>query len=392
MRTLRQFWKKDPGLFVSCVAHVGVLIFILANFSHAPDFAPAVESVPVEVVTSDANEMMNGEKTAKQMPKPQRRVDKVAELEEHKALPPTPDARKDTPAQPSPEKANDDPGQDDKTSEKAPTPPPPPPRPVAKPVPTPPVPTPPEPPQRPTEAKAKPDPSKPDEDKADAEALDKKKDVKPPKKVAKEEPPAPPKRPEPPKKVEPKEAKKTESRKQTLDELAKLLDEAKPPKPVTKARSGNEARDAKHNDFSLDKISALLDHDAPQRKASTGRQLTSLASLGSPTAHSEKLSPSMMAQIDGWLIDHYRGCWSYFGLGASQNYVPRVRVRLSPTGALIGEPALLNPPSDPNLQSLADSAIRAANKCNPMPIPDWFKAHYDAWRDRTVRFDPKEMS
>lgn len=391
MRTLRAFWKKDPGLFVSCVAHVGVLIFILANFSRAPDFAPALESVPVEVVTSDANQMMNGEKIAKQMPKPQRRVDKVATLEDHKALPPTPDARKDTPAQPSPEKANDDPGRDDKTSDKAPAPPPPPPRPVAKPEPTPP-----EPPQRPTEAKAKPQDDKPD-DKPDAEALDKKKDVKPPKKEAKQEPPAPPKRPEPPKKVEPKEAKKvepkkTEPKKPTLDEVAKLLDEMKPAKPVTKARAGNEARDAKHNDFSLDKISALLDHDAPQRKASTGRQLTSLASLGSPTGHAEKLSPSMMAQIDGWLIDHYRGCWSYFGLGAAQNYVPRVRIRLAPNGALIGEPALLNPPNDPNLQSLADSALRAANKCNPMPIPDWFKAHYDAWRDRTVRFDPKEMS
>ncbi len=376
MEKLRALWKKDPGLVVSGGFHVLALVFLVGNFSRAPDFNPETESVPVEMVTSDQlNQIMNGEKTAKQMPKPQRRVDKVAEIEDHKPAPPLAEAKKDTPPPPSPEKANDDPGDDDKPTEKAAAvpPPTPPERPVL------PVPTPPERPVEKAEA-AKPDPEKAD---PDAEALEKK--PPPPKKVAKVIPPAPPKRPDAPHKPEPK-------RKETLDQVAKLLDTLKPPKPATKQRAGNEAKDAKHSNFSLDKITALLDHEAPQRKASTGRQLTQLASLGSPTAHAEKMSPNTMAQIDGWLIDHYRGCWSYFGLGATQDYVPKIRVRMAPDGSLMGEPALVNPPSDPNLRSLADSAIRAVNRCNPMDIPEWFKPHYDAWRDRTVRFDPKEMS
>ena len=62
-------------------------------------------------------------------------------------------------------------------------------------------------------------------------------------------------------------------------------------------------------------------------------------------------------------------------------------------GSLIGQPSLLNPPSDPNLKSLADSAIRAVNRCNPLEIPERFRPYYDqGYRQRVVRFDPKEMS
>ena len=44
-------------------------------------------------------------------------------------------------------------------------------------------------------------------------------------------------------------------------------------------------------------------------------------------------------------------------------------------------------------QSLADSALRAVNKCNPLPIPERFRPYYDqGYRQRVVRFDPKEMS
>jgi colicin import membrane protein len=379
MSTIGALWKKDPGLVLSAGAHLCAFVLLIANFSRAPDIAPVQESVPVDVISSsDLNEITNGEKTAKPLPTPQRRVDQVAEVEDHKPAPPLAEAKKDTPPPPAPEKPNDDPGEADKPNEaSSDTPPPSPPeRPDQQ------VPTPPERPAPTADATPTP-PDRPEPD--DAEALEKK------------TPPKPPKRPELVKKADTKKAepkkpdvKKTEPKKSDLDEVAKLLDKLK--KPVAKARSGNEAKEARRSNFSFDKISALLDHEAPQRRASTGQHLTQLASLGSPTAHAAKLSPSLMAQIDGWLIDHYRGCWSYFGLGATQDYVPRVRVRMAPDGSLIGKAVLLNPPGDPNLQSLADSAMRAVDRCNPMEIPDWLKPHYDAWRDRTVRFDPKEMS
>ncbi len=423
MTTLRTIWKNDPGLVVSGGAHVLALIFLLVNFERPPHLDDAIETIPVEMITTDQlNEVMSGEKTAKQMQKPQRRVDKEAELEERHPAPPLAEARKDTPPPPAPEKANDDPGPDTtppKPVAVLPPPPPPVPTPPRRPIekaapPTPPErpvekaetppPTPPERPIQKAEAPtppARPEPEKPPPPDAEAVApkppprpkREAKKEVKKPAKpvkVAKVEPtpppPPPPVRPEPPR-DEPKPQAKT------FDMVARLLDKLKPdPTPPSRPRAGNEATDQPHHDFSFDKITALLDHEAPQHKASTGRQLTQLASLGSPTSHADKMSPTMMAQLDGWLIDHYRGCWSYFGLGATQSYVPAVRVKMAQDGSLMGKPALMNPPSDPNLRSLADSALRAVNRCDPLPIPDRYKPFYSTWRDRVVRFDPKEMS
>ncbi|MBV9812472.1 MAG: cell envelope integrity protein TolA [Acetobacteraceae bacterium] len=402
MKTLRSLWKKDPGLFLSASAHVIALVFLLVNFERPPHFDDAAESIPVEMVTtSELNQVMNGEETAKQMSKPQRRVDKVADLEERHPAPPLAEAKTDTPPPPAPEKANDDPGHDDKpTPAAAAVPPPPTPTPPERPVEK--TPPPPTLPQPPAQAAGAPTPPERPDDKPppDAEAVapkppprpkvpvkrEAKKDARKPVKVAKVEPPPPvrpPVRPEPPNPEEPQP--------KPLDMVARLLDRLKPEELPKKQRAGNEAADQPHHDFSFDKITALLDHEAPQHRASTGRQLTQLASLGSPTSHAEKMSPSMMAQLDGWLIDHYRGCWSYFGLGATQDYVPAVRVKMAQDGSLMAKPALLNPPSDPNLRSLADSAVRAVNRCDPLPIPDRYKPYYNAWRDRIVRFDPKEM-
>ncbi len=53
---------------------------------------------------------------------------------------------------------------------------------------------------------------------------------------------------------------------------------------------------------------------------------------------------------------------------------------------------LINPPSDPALQSLADSALRAVRRCNPLKIPDQYAPFYDQWRGRVLRFDPEEMA
>ena len=464
--------RREPptaGFYVSGGAHALVFAGLVWGFWSPPKLEPPIETVPVEMITtSDLNEIMNGEKNAKQMPVSQRRVDKVAELEDHKDAPPTPNAAKDTPPEPTPDKLVVDPGQAEPKpleptppapvaavppppAASAPPPPPapvPPERPVEK-VETPP-PTPPVPPERPLEKAEAPPPEDkpppldaepvmppprpkvepPKEPVKHAEVKPKKEAKRPvpkppsrPVKLAKLEPtPAPPPAPLPQPKPEPKLLDRVSSLldrmkpDKPLDKVASLLDHLRPdppkpeprpvariepPKPeppkavpVERPRSGNEVKEAKpRDDFSPDKIAAMLSHEAPQRKASTGRSLAQVASLGSPTAHAEHMSPSVAAQLDGWLIDHYRGCWSYFGLGGTQDYVPTVRIHMAQDGSLIGEPSIINPPHDPNLKSLADSALRAVNKCNPLPIPERFRPYYDqGYRQRVVRFDPKEMS
>ena len=157
-------------------------------------------------------------------------------------------------------------------------------------------------------------------------------------------------------------------------------------------RAGNEAKVPPRDDFSLAKISALLDHEAPQHKASTGRALAQTASLGAPNSHAEKMSPQLQAQIDNWFVDHYIGCWHYFGTGGDLGYIPKVRVIVTADGALMERPQLINPPSNQNLRSLADSAMRAVKDCDPLPIPAWIKPHYQMWQNHVIDFDPKEKA
>jgi colicin import membrane protein len=104
------------------------------------------------------------------------------------------------------------------------------------------------------------------------------------------------------------------------------------------------------------------------------------------------MSPSLWAQLDGLLQDQYRQCWSYLGLSVQKKYVPEIHVQYAQDGALIGQPALLNPPNDPALRGLAESAMRAVHKCNPLRIPAQFMPFYDQWKGRVVRFDPDEMT
>ena len=397
--------KTDPGFLASGTLHGAALVLLIVNFASPPKMEEPSETVVVEMITaSELNQITKGEKTAKPLPTPQRRVDKVAAVEDPKPAPPLAEAKKDVPLPPSPDKPQDDPGQDDKP---VPTPPQ---RVAALPPPTP-TPTPePTPPQRPVEKveapvappKPAPEPPKAVEDKPpppEAEAVEPKPPTRPkvePKKEAKTAP-APVPTPKPPEKKPPvKEAKAPEPPKKPephlkLDDLAKLLAAKKDDKPASKPKSGSEAKDAPKAAFDPHSISALLDHETPQRKAASGQKLTQVASLGLQNATASTLSPSMMAQLDQILIDQYHGCWSYFGLGATQKYVPEVRVHLAQDGTLVGQPALLNPPSDPNLRSLADSAIRAVQKCNPMKIPVRFAPYYEAWAKRVVRFNPEDM-
>ena len=188
----------------------------------------------------------------------------------------------------------------------------------------------------------------------------------------------------------PEPVKKPETRFKP-DELAKLLEDKKDQKPVVRPKSGSDAKEPPRRDFDAQNISALLSHEAPQRKAATGQKLTQVASLGAPNANAAVLSPSMMGQLADYFTTQYLGCWTYFGLASSANYVPAVRLHLLQDGTLMGQPLLTNPPSDPNQRSLAESAVRAVQKCNPLKIPERFAPFYEKWRDQIIRFDQKAL-
>ena len=104
------------------------------------------------------------------------------------------------------------------------------------------------------------------------------------------------------------------------------------------------------------------------------------------------MSPSLEAQLDGILLDQYKACWSYLNLGNTSGYIPRIKVAYSRDGTLVGQPELTNPSNNPTVRGLADSALRAIRRCNPLKIPAQFAPYYEQWKSRYVRFDPDELS
>ena len=357
--------SEKPGLVVSSAAHVALLAVSLLSLSWAPKFQGMQETIPVTILTdSDVNQIMHGDKSAKKVQTKQR-ADKLADAEKMKPKPPLAEAKHDVPTPPLRAQKRPDPGEADKPPPKpAETAALSPAEPLPKPAPAKPAPKP------PTAA-----PMPPDDAASEPIPVPRPKfDL--PKKEAKKDPP----KKETPKKPEPK---------LQLDKIAKLLDEKRPKNPPKPARqkSGDENADPARK-FDADDISRLLSHDTPQRKAATGRQLEQVASLGSPTASAARMSPSLQAQMEGWFQDHFQGCWTQpITVPPGPKYVPEIRVPLNIDGSLAEQPKLINPPSDPAWRPLAESALRAIRKCDPLPVPAQFKPYYDEWRGRIVRFE-----
>jgi colicin import membrane protein len=336
---------ENPGFAVSGCAHIGLLALALISLSRSPQFDDTQESVPVEVLSAQQfNQIMKGEKTAAQVEPRQ-----SAEL---KPQPSLSDAPKDVAAPPPPLKRQADLGQADLGQAE--------PQEASKPpehglasTPVTQTVAPPPPPVNEAEETAAPEPAHP-------------KPVPPAKK------PAPKFKP---------------------DQLAKLLDQEKQKekqRPAAKPRSGEEAAEPQQK-FDPGDIAKLLNKEAPPGKQASGRALAQMASLGSPAASAAKMSPSLWDQLDGLLQEQYKRCWNFAGLGGQQKYVPEIHVQYTLDGSLIGQPVLLNPPSDPNLRTLAESAMRAVRRCDPLRIPSQYQLYYDQWKGRIVRFDPKEM-
>jgi colicin import membrane protein len=369
-----KFSRSEPGFALSAAIHLGLLAAMLVAFSQEMKFEDAQEAIPVETITdSQFSQIMKGEKSAKE-PAPKPRAERVAEIAEPKPTPPTPEAKHDVPAPPPPMKRLPDPGEaEDKPTPPAPTPPPPPP---------PPIPVPPTPPQRPAPpkpaAKAPPQEDKEEEEKDDAEPVKPPVRPKPPEKAEAKPAPAPTPPPKPAPKPEPKPPK--------LDEVAKLLAESKD-KPGSRPKSGDESHEQRPSP-NLAEISKMLSREPPQALASPGRELSKTAALGAPNASAQKMSPSLSDALNGLLMEQYKACWNYLPLSNGPKYVPWIRVAYRPDGSLAGEPVLTNPPSDPVSRALAESAMRAVRRCNPLKIPDRFKPFYEQWKEWKVGFDP----
>jgi colicin import membrane protein len=364
--------SSEPGLIVSGTVHVALLLTMILAFAGAQKFEDAQESVAVDVVSdSQFNEIMKGEKTAEPKPDSKPRAEKAAEATETKPTPPLNEAKRDIPA-PPPKPV--DPGTDDRPE---------PPRQIASlaPAAVPPS-APPEPPKRtldPVQETIKPD----------AEAIEK--SVRPksePKKDSESKPAT-----EPPKKIRPAEKAEPKPNTNTLEQVARLLEQKKledlvkaEPKP-TRPKPSDTPIPRK---FDLTAISKLLTREAPQQTASTAADVNHTASLGTTTGNAARLSPSLIGELNSYLISEYHRCWNYSGIDAG-SYAPKINVHMNVDGSLAGDPRLLNPSADPASRALAESALQAIRMCSPLNMPARFQPLYQEWKDKNYVFKTEDF-
>lgn len=379
--------RVDWGFVASALMHIVGIAVAGIWFSDARSFEEAQEAIPIEVVTqADLNQVTQGEKEAPAAPKPAVKAEREAPRVVKPEKPVEKPEERDVPTPPPPPIRQAEPQETP-----VPTPPPAPPR-VAMATPEPPprpqpapIPAPPTPPHRPA----------PEPEPKDAEAIPApeppRRPVEPPRKPVEprrearvetrsDDMPTPPPRP----RVEAKALPKPEARPEARpDQLAKLI-EAK--------RAEERARpdETQPSRFNAADVRAAISRERPQQRAAAAPQPAQTAALGSPTARAERMSPSMWGQLDGYLQEQYRGCWNKFGFDG-QTYIPQIRVLFNPDGSLAAEPVLVNAPGDAAERSLADSAMRAVRRCDPIKIPPQYAPYHAQWKARTLRFDPQEM-
>jgi outer membrane biosynthesis protein TonB len=182
-----------------------------------------------------------------------------------------------------------------------------------------------------------------------------------------------------------------------LEELIKKTEKPEPKEekkaeaPAAKPKPKPEkAKKKPQRELDIDKVAALLnkidDEQAspPEIEENTGTPEQGDFDMAS--GDDAKLSAN---EID-WLRQRLRECWNPpVGVMEAQGLQVHVQIELDQSGAVLGQPTVVNQSMHPLFDVAASSAVRAVMRCQPfdrLPI-----AKYESWRSIIFNFDPREM-
>jgi colicin import membrane protein len=184
--------------------------------------------------------------------------------------------------------------------------------------------------------------------------------------------------------------KQAELKKKQEDAKKKREAELKKKREEEKKRKEAEAK----KNFDAEKIAALLnktpDKGAPL-PSSTPNEPTKAKGpvLGAPEGRDRQISASEIAILVQIIRSCVQSKWNVMGGGeGAQHTVVKLRLRFNADGTLAGPPVVMNPQTTPTFLAISDSAIRAAEACQPYSLPP---AKYEIWKDIVLNFDPRDM-
>ena len=88
-------------------------------------------------------------------------------------------------------------------------------------------------------------------------------------------------------------------------------------------------------------------------------------------------------------------CWSIpLGIPFDDTMIVKIKIFLDTDGSLARPPEVvqherMNKPSEKYFRTLAESALRAVRRCDPIKVPDITR--YDNWKNIQLNFDPREI-
>lgn len=113
--------------------------------------------------------------------------------------------------------------------------------------------------------------------------------------------------------------------------------------------------------------------------------------VDSPTVPETPVAQKLtLNEIDAFRAQ-MRRCWSPpSGARQAEDLVVNVRLSLSPSGAILAGPVVVNRGQlgDPFFRAAAESVLRAIRRCQPFSMP---VEKYASWRDIELKFDPSKM-
>jgi colicin import membrane protein len=232
----------------------------------------------------------------------------------------------------------------------------------------------------------------------------------PPKEVAAATPPPPPAPPVPAldeqKKLEEmlkEQERKADEQKRIEEEkkqaeLKRQQEEAKKKKEAELKKKREDEKKRKEAEakkkFDAEKISALLnkipDKGAPRPSVPLDEQAkTKGPVLGAPEGRDRQISASEIAILAQIIRSCVQSKWNVMSGGeGAQHTIVKLRLRFNADGTLATPPVVMNPQTTASFLAVSDSAIRAAQACEPYSLPP---AKYEIWKDIVLNFDPRDM-
>jgi outer membrane biosynthesis protein TonB len=180
-----------------------------------------------------------------------------------------------------------------------------------------------------------------------------------------------------------------------LEELIKKTEKPKPQEEKTAEALPSKPKPEKtkkkpQRELDVDKVAALLNKiDDEQASPPDIEENTGTPDQGEFDMASGEDAKLSANEID-WLRQRLRECWNPpVGVMEAQGLEVHVQIELDQSGAVLGQPAVVNQSMHPLFDVAASSAVRAVMRCQPfdrLPI-----AKYESWRSIIFNFDPQEM-